>query len=290
MIPRKPHWLKKELFQYSAFSEDEKELFDREPTVCVQAKCPNRGECFSNKTAAFLLLGTQCTRRCKFCGISVLKTESYGKLDVEEPIRIAKLVEKLQLEYLVLTSVTRDDLPDGGASVFVECIKKAKKVNDKLKIEILVPDFKGDEDSLKMVLDCDIDVFNHNIETVRRLFSQIKSVEASFDRSLKILYSAAQYRPDILIKSGFMVGLGENEIEVTDLFKELADNKVKAVTVGQYLMPNVTAFPVKKYIEDYDFYVRTGKSAGIPFVEAGAFVRSSFRAFQMFDNYKKYKN
>ena len=287
MIPRKPQWLKKELFQYSAFSEDEKKIFDREPTVCVQAKCPNRGECFANKTAAFLLLGALCTRRCKFCGISILGAESFGKLDIEEPTRIANLVEKLQLEYLVLTSVTRDDLSDGGASIFVESIKKAKKVNDKLKIEILVPDFKGDEDSLKMVLDCDIDVFNHNIETVRRLFSQIKSVEASFDRSLKILYSAAQYRPDILIKSGFMVGLGENEIEVTDLFKELADNKVKAVTVGQYLMPNVTAFPVKKYIEDYDFYVRTGKSAGIPFVEAGAFVRSSFRAFQMFDNYKK---
>ena len=288
MIPRKPQWLKKELFQYSAFSEDEKKIFDREPTVCVQAKCPNRGECFSNKTAAFLLLGTQCSRRCKFCGISVLKPEDYGKLDVEEPTRIANLVEKLQLEYLVLTSVTRDDLPDGGASIFVECIKKAKKVNEKLKIEILIPDFMGNENSLKMVLDSDIDVFNHNIETVRRLFSQVKSCEASFDRSLEILCLAAKSRPDILVKSGFMVGFGENEIEVTDLFKELADNKVRAVTVGQYLMPNALAFPVKKYIEDYDFYVKVGKSAGIPFVEAGAFVRSSFRAFQMFDNYKKY--
>lgn len=286
MTGRKPQWLKKELFKQSSFSAEEKVLFDKNPTVCVQAKCPNRGECFSNKTAVFLLLGTKCSRKCGFCNISTLESEKYGNVDMTEPERVAELAEKLQLKYLVLTSVTRDDLPDGGASVFVECIKKAKKVSDKLKIEILVPDFKGDVESLKRVLDCDIDVFNHNIETVKRLFPKVKSPAASFDRSLNVLRSAAETRPDILIKSGFMVGFGETKHEVSELFAMLADSGVKAVTVGQYLMPAFSALPVKEYIEDYDFYVREGKNVGIPLVEAGAFVRSSYNAFQMFDSYK----
>lgn len=290
MIMQKPQWLKKELFMKSAFSEEEKELFDKIPTVCVQAKCPNRGECFSNRTAVFLLLGTKCSRRCSFCNISALNPKEYGNTDVTEPERVAELVEKLQLEYLVLTSVTRDDLPDGGASVFIESIKEAKKVYNKLKIEILVPDFKGNTKNLERVLNCDIDVFNHNIETVERLFPEVKSSEASFEKSLNVLHSAARIRPDILIKSGFMVGLGETKNEVSGLFKRLADYNVKAVTVGQYLMPVVSAFPVKEYIEDYDFYIMEGKNRGIPLVEAGAFVRSSYRAFQMFNKYKKCKS
>lgn len=289
MLLQKPQWLKKELFRYNAFSDDEKKLFDKEPTVCVQAKCPNRGECFSNKTAAFLLLGTKCTRKCKFCGIATLEAKDYGNVDLEEPDRIANLVEKLKLEYLVLTSVTRDDLPDGGVSIFRDCIKKAKKVNERLKIEILVPDFKGDTKILEQVLDCDIDVFNHNIETVERLFPQVKSSKASFDRSLDVLHFASKNRPDVLVKSGIIVGFGETESEVEGVFRRLVDVGVKAVTVGQYLMPDICAFPVKEYIEDYDFYVQAGKSVGIPFIEAGAFVRSSFRAFKMFNDYRKCK-
>lgn len=287
MIMHKPQWLKKELFKQSAFSVEEKKLFDKVPTICVQAKCPNRGECFSNRTAVFLLLGTKCSRKCRFCNISAMKLEDYGNVDETEPERVAELVEKLQLEYLVLTSVTRDDLSDGGASVFVQCIKKAKKVYDKLKIEILVPDFKGDAESLKLVLDCDINVFNHNIETVERLFPEVKNSAASFERSLNVLHSAAKIRPDILIKSGFMVGFGETKNEVSELFKKLADSGVKAVTVGQYLMPTLSALPVKEYIDDYNFYIREGKDMGIPLVEAGAFVRSSYRAFQMFNSYEK---
>ncbi len=287
MILRKPQWLKKELFKYSTFSENEKMLFDTEPTVCVQAKCPNRGDCFANKTAAFLLLGTKCSRKCSFCGISTLESKDYGSVDANEPDRIARLVEELELEYLVLTSVTRDDLADGGVSIFIDSIKKAKKVNDKLKIEILVPDFKGDKTKISQILDCDIDVFNHNIETVERLFTEVKSKQASFERSLEVLRFASLSRPEILIKSGFMVGLGETKSDVRKLLKKLADAGVKAVTVGQYLMPHRTAFEVKEYIEDYDFYIQAGKKVGIPLIEAGAFVRSSFRAFQVFNEYRK---
>jgi lipoic acid synthetase len=287
MILRKPQWLKKELFKYSAFSDDEKILFDSEPTVCVQAKCPNRGECFANKTAAFLLLGTKCSRKCSFCGISTLESKDYGIVDATESDRIARLVEKLELEYLVLTSVTRDDLADGGVSIFIDSIKKAKKVNDKLKIEILIPDFKGDRTKVSQILDCDIDVFNHNIETVERLFAEVKSKQASFERSLDVLQFASQVRPELLVKSGFMVGLGETKDDVRKLFERLAGVGVKAVTVGQYLMPHRNAYEVKEYIEDYDFYIHAGKEVGIPLVEAGAFVRSSFRAFQVFNEYKK---
>jgi len=221
---KKPEWLKKQLFSHS------KENFVKNiiktnniHTVCSEARCPNIGECFSKKTAAFLLLGNKCTRNCRFCNISANNIDL--GIDEGEPFRISSAVEKLKLKYVVLTSVTRDDLEDGGAHIFIETIKRIKKINKNILIEVLVPDFSGNFNVIEKILKEDICVFNHNLETVKRLYPEIRPM-ADYERSLEVLKFSKEFRANLLIKTGIMVGLGEQKNEVI----ELIDN-VKKINI-----------------------------------------------------------
>lgn len=244
-------------------------------TVCQSADCPNIGECFGARTATFLILGGVCTRNCRYC--SVPKGKPPG-LDLHEPARVAEAVRSLGLKHAVITSVTRDDLADGGAGLFAACIQKLRAVNPDITIEVLVPDFGGDDTALSAVLAAGPEVFNHNIETVPRLYPAVRP-EADYRRSLRILRQAAEYGAN-LTKSGIMVGLGETEQEVLAVFTDLAAAGVAAVTIGQYLQPSPRHLPVSEYIhpERFKMYEAAGRSLGLRQVVSGPLVRSSYHA------------
>jgi lipoic acid synthetase len=282
---KKPHWLKKNI----NFNNNEikvKNIINKSNlnTVCQESKCPNIGECFSNSQATFLLLGNVCTRNCKFCNISNNQQEL--KLDKNEPANVASAVKNMGLKYVVLTSVTRDDLEDGGASVFARTIEEINKIDKNIKIEVLVPDFKGNEKSILEILGKDINVFGHNLETVPRIYKAIRE-NASYKRSLDVLEFAAKKSKSIIIKSGIMVGLGEKYEEVLALMKDFYDIGGEILTIGQYLAPTLKSFPVYEYInpEIFQNYREFGENIGIKKVIAGPFVRSSYLAENFF--YKK---
>ncbi|MGD9202411.1 MAG: lipoyl synthase [Chitinispirillia bacterium] len=245
-------------------------------SVCEEAKCPNRMECFACGTAAFLLMGNICTRSCSFCNV---KCGTPSLLDLNEPDHICEIVKLLNLSYVVLTSVTRDDLYDGGAMHIAETIKKLKERIPDIKIEVLIPDFKGDFDALKYVLESKPDVVNHNIETVRSVFQQIRP-EANYELSLEVLKHIADSHFNIPVKSGFMVGLGETEDQIITLMEDLKKSKVTIITIGQYLQPSSKQVPVKEFITPYQFkrYYLLGKNIGFRKILAGTFVRSSYKA------------
>lgn len=249
-------------------------------TVCQSADCPNIGECFGARTATFLILGGVCTRNCRYC--SVPKGKPTG-LDLNEPERVAEAVKTLGLKHAVITSVTRDDLADGGAGLFAACIKKIRDVNPEITIEVLVPDFGGDYTALSAVLEADPEVFNHNIETVPRLYP-VARPEANYQRSISILQKAAEYGANIT-KSGIMLGLGETEQEVLQVLYNLAAIGVKAVTIGQYLQPSPNHLPVSEYIhpERFKMYENVGRSLGFLQVVSGPLVRSSYHAAVLVD-------
>ncbi|XER08258.1 Lipoyl synthase [Sporomusa rhizae] len=256
-------------------------------TVCQSADCPNIGECFGARTATFLILGGICTRHCRFC--SVPKGRPQG-LDLEEPERVAQAVKTLGLKHTVITSVTRDDLADGGAGLFAACIQRIRQLNHEITVEILVPDFGGDEAALSVVLEASPQVFNHNIETVPRLYPLVRP-EAIYQRSLDILQKAAEYGAS-LTKSGIMLGLGETEQEVVQVLKDLAARGVKAITIGQYLQPSPEHLPVVEYVhpEYYKMYEEVGYSLGFLQVVSGPLVRSSYHAAMLLDANKDDKN
>jgi len=244
-------------------------------TVCEEAKCPNRGECFSKGRVTFLLLGDTCTRNCRFCGIKTAKKDLPCPPD--DIPNIISTVEKFDIKYLVLTSVTRDDLPDGGASVFCEVIDAVRKIKPEIKVEVLTPDFKGDKSALDAVLNMKPYVFNHNLESVPAVFPRIRP-EGDFQLSLEVL-KYAKDNHDVLVKTGIMVGVGETKEEVFVLIDLASGVGVDIITIGQYIAPSKSSFPVERYVEpsEYDEYVEHGKKLGVKVI-AGPLVRSSYMA------------
>jgi lipoic acid synthetase len=245
-------------------------------TVCEEARCPNRGECFAAGTATFLLLGDVCTRACGFCDIA---TGRPGPVDPLEPARVRAAAEAMGLAYVVLTSVDRDDLPDGGAAHFAATIRALRTLRPAPGIEVLTPDFRGRFDALRVVLDARPDVFNHNVETVPRLYASVRR-GARLDRSLGLLSAAKILEPTLTTKSGLMLGLGEREGEVRELLEALRGANVDIVTIGQYLRPSRENLPVVEYVppETFERHREFGERLGFRHVFAGPFVRSSYRA------------
>lgn len=250
-------------------------------TVCEGAKCPNRPLCFSKPTATFLILGPQCTRNCGFC--SVRPADGPLSVDLDEPRRIALAAKEMGLRHVVITSVTRDDLPDGGAGQFVRVINELKRLLPGVSVEVLTPDFKGDIDALRAVIEVGPDVFNHNVETVPSLYKRVRP-GASFERSVKLLKKAKEFRPSILTKSGLMLGLGETMEEVRGVLEELRLSGCDMVTIGQYLRPAKANLPVVEYILPQVFRSLEDKARemGFKYVASGPLVRSSMNAEELY--------
>lgn len=244
-------------------------------TVCENARCPNKNECYTKHTATFLIMGGVCTRNCKYCNISCQKPEP---LDVDEPKHIAKAVKDLGLKYAVITSVTRDDLPDGGAEHFAKCIEEIRKISPDTKIEILTPDFKGNIESLNTIIKAHPDVFNHNIEAVRGIFKTVRP-QGNYDVSLSVLKYIKE-NSDIKTKSGLIIGLGENFEQIKETFEDLYNVGCDILTVGQYIQPSKEHYPVGKYYkpEEYEELKKLATSVGIKHFQIGPLVRSSYNA------------
>jgi len=245
-------------------------------TICEEAKCPNIAECFGKGTATFLILGDVCTRNCTYCNV---KKGTPRKIDSAEPERVARIVKKLNLHYVVITSVTRDDLPDGGADIFVQTNQEIKELSPKTKIEALIPDFKGNLDSLKKTIDAKPYVLGHNLETVERLFPTVRS-QGDYRRSLNLLEDAKEMNPHLLIKSGIMVGMGEMREEIVEAMKDLREVGCGIFTIGQYLQPSLNHLSISKYYspEEFKEFKEIGKELGFLHIESGPLVRSSYHA------------
>jgi len=251
-------------------------------TVCREAKCPNITGCFKNKQATFMILGDACTRNCKFCGVS--KSEGAGLIvDKDEPLRISRVVEALGLKYAVITSVSRDDLPDGGAGMFAKTIELIHGINKDIKIEVLIPDFCGKITSLRRLLGARPEVVAHNIETVRRLYSGLRPL-ADYRLSLSVLSKIKELNPAVITKSSIMLGLGEREPEVLEVMKDLRKHGCDILTLGQYLAPSSGHYPVREFIsiEQFGKYRDIGLGCGFKSVLSGPLVRSSYKAEEVF--------
>jgi lipoic acid synthetase len=245
-------------------------------TVCESAACPNVGECWTHRTATFMILGNVCTRRCGFCAV-----QKGGPLavDYDEPRRVAEAAAIMGLRYIVVTSVNRDDRKDGGAELFALTIQALRERIDGCKVEVLVPDFQGSHDAMKMVMDAAPDVLNHNTETVPRLYRQVR-LGARYERSLEMLAYAKELSPKTPTKSGVMLGLGETQDEVVQVMRDLAAHRVDILTLGQYLRPSPKHLPIVRYVPPAEFaeYREIGRELGFAHVEAGPLVRSSYHA------------
>ena len=249
-------------------------------TVCEESRCPNISECFGNRTATFMILGDRCTRGCSFCNVS----RGIGKVpDLSEPERLLEAVKSLDLSYVVITSVTRDDLEDGGAEQFYRCIRILKDHIPGIKVEVLIPDFGGSLSSLKRVLTAGPDVLNHNVETVPRLYPRVRS-GSDYERSLEVLRRSKELSPHIPTKSALILGFGETVEEVIEVMKDLRDCNVDFLTIGQYYQPSLRHHPVIKYYaeEEFKFLQQKGYELGFKFVASGPNVRSSYRAFEAY--------
>lgn len=251
-------------------------------TVCEEARCPNTGECFSKPTATFMILGSACTRNCGFC--SVVSSRP-APPDDDEPERVAFAAKELRLKYVVITSVTRDDLEDGGAGHFAKTIKALRRHLPETKIEVLTPDFRGNHDALKTVLDSKPDVYNHNVETVPRLYTYVRP-QANYSTSLGVLRNAKNISPDITTKSGFMVGFGETFNEIINVLKDLKDAGCDTVTIGQYLRPSKKNLPVREYVrpEMFNVYKEIALDIGFKYAASSPLTRSSMNADEMYNN------
>ncbi len=272
---RRPDWLKIKLGVNNNFS-DVRHLINRQKlhTVCESARCPNIGECWSRRTATFMILGNICTRSCRFCNITVGKPTEY---DLQEPRRVAEAVKELDLRHAVITSVARDDLSDGGAFIFAETVRLIHERHPKCSVEVLIPDFKGDLNDLDTVLNARPQILNHNLETVERLQKEVR-VQARYDRSLSILEHAKERR--FVTKSGIMVGLGETWDEIIQLFKDLRAIQCDILTIGQYLPPTKQHYPLDRYYtpQEFEELRRIAIELGFKHVESGPLVRSSYHA------------
>jgi lipoic acid synthetase len=246
-------------------------------TVCEEARCPNIGECWGNKTATFLILGDTCTRGCRFCAIDKGKPLA---LDPEEPRNVALVVKDLGLDHIVVTSVNRDDLPDGGAAHFAKTVFWIKSLNPDIRIELLIPDFEGNLAAVATVVNAGIEILNHNIETVPRLYSKVRPGH-SYECSVNILKTAKQMRPELLTKTGMMLGVGETRDEVMATLQNLRENDVDIVTLGQYLQPSPKLLKVERYLNPDEFkeFKTAADKLGFRHVESGPLVRSSYHAW-----------
>ncbi len=247
-------------------------------TVCENARCPNKNECYTKNTATFLIMGNNCTRNCRYCNITCSRPEP---LDLNEPFHVAEAVKDLGLKYAVITSVTRDDLPDGGAEHFANCIYEIRKMSSDVKIEILTPDFKGNKDSLNTIIKANPNVFNHNIETVRNVFKTARP-QGDYDCSLNVL-KYIKDNSDILTKSGLMIGLGETFEDIEETLVDLKNVGCDILTIGQYIQPSKAHLEVSKYYtpEEYENLKQLAKKVGIKHYQIGPLVRSSYRASEL---------
>ncbi len=247
-------------------------------TVCEEAMCPNIGECWGSGTATFLIMGDTCTRSCGFCDI---KTGRPAPLDWEEPERVAQAVRQMNLRHVVITSVNRDERKDGGAPIFALLIQRIREVQPGCSIEVLIPDFKGSEAALKIVMDTRPEILNHNVETVPRLFRKVQPQDR-YEWAMATLGNAKRMEPDVLTKSGIMVGLGETFDEVVEVMRDLVNLKVDILTIGQYLQPSKKHLPIERYYTPDEFaeFKRIGLEMGFRWVESGPLVRSSYHAEQ----------
>lgn len=277
---RHPRWLKVPLPAGKNF-HDVRKLINQHGlhTVCQSAHCPNIGDCWGQRTATFLILGDICTRNCRFCAVQSGQPKA---VDQSEPERVAEAVKTLSLRYAVITSVTRDDLPDGGASIFVNTIREIKKCAPDCQVEVLIPDFAGLDSALSLVIAARPDILNHNVETAPSLYPLVRP-QADYQRSLRILHVAKQN--SLVTKTGLMLGLGETNDEVTAVMKDLRDVRCDILTLGQYLQPSTFHLPIDRYVtpEEFDYFKRIGIQMGFRHVEAGPLVRSSYHAASCFD-------
>jgi lipoyl synthase len=276
--PRLPDWLRIQLPTTGSYARTRHLLGELKlHTVCESARCPNHWECWSKGTATFMIAGDHCTRACGFCAVSTAKPLS---LDFDEPSRVAEATRRLRLRHVVITAVARDDLPDGGANHFARTIETVRAANPGIVIEVLTPDFNDHNDSIRAVLDARPHIFNHNLETVRRLTPTVRH-RATYDRSLRVLAKARQYATHPLhTKSGLMLGLGETEPEVITAMQDLRRVDCTILTLGQYLQPTVRHLPVVEFIapDQFDAYAQTARSLGFLHVASGPMVRSSYHA------------
>jgi lipoic acid synthetase len=275
---RLPRWLKRPLPSPGMYYTDSVIQDLRLETVCESAKCPNRTECWSQQTATFMILGNVCTRPCGFCSVPKGKTET---LQLDEPDRVAEAAERLGLKYVVITSVTRDDLPDGGADHFYECVLAVRNRTGS-QVEVLTPDFMGNRDAISRVVEARPDVFNHNTETVPRLYHRVRR-NAEYQRTLNLLAQVKEESPEMPTKSGMMLGLGETIEEVLDVCADLRSVGCDMLTLGQYLQPTGGHLPVERYLppEEFDEIGDRVRSLGFSMVASGPFVRSSYHAGEM---------
>jgi lipoic acid synthetase len=279
--PRLPEWLRKGKTHFQSVTELKHDLRRLKlHTVCESARCPNIHECFHRGAATFMILGNVCTRGCGFCSVpkgSPAKREFVT--DPNEPENVARQAESMKLRYVVITSVNRDDLRDGGSEHWAETVRAVRKMLPEARVEVLTPDFCGDLDAVARVLDAGPHVFNHNMETIARLYARVRP-QANYQQSLDVLQFGKRYRPDVMTKSGLMVGLGEEEVEVNHLLADLAANSVDVATIGQYLQPTRRNLRVAEFVtpEKFERYRLAGVAAGLKMVFSGPFVRSSYMA------------
>ena len=278
---RKPPWLRARAPAGSGFQSVKHMVAEhRLVTVCEEAKCPNIGECWNAGTATLMLMGAVCTRACRFCSVDT--GNPHGWLDAEEPENSARTVALMKLRYVVLTSVDRDDLPDGGAAHYAACVGAIKRRNPQTAIEALTPDFQGVLKDVETVVDAGLEVFAQNIETVRRLTHPVRDPRAGYDRTLEVLRHAKRHRPAVLTKSSLMLGLGETDEEVHTTLRDLRAAAVDIVTLGQYLRPTANHLPVERFVTpaEFDAYRRYALELGFLECVSGPLVRSSYRAEQ----------
>jgi len=279
---QKPGWLRAKMPSGSGFSSVQKIVKDhRLSTVCEESMCPNVGECWNAGTATIMVLGSVCTRACRFCAVDTGNPK--GWLDAEEPAKTARAVKLMGLEYVVITSVDRDDLYDGGASHYAKCVREIKKLNPDTAVEALTPDFNGVMKHVELVVDSGLEVFAQNVETVKRLTYPVRDPRASYEQTISVLRHAKQHRPDVLTKTSLMLGLGERDNEILQAMDDLRDTGVDILTLGQYLRPTPNHLAVERYVtpDEFDQYRVEGLEKGFLEVVAGPMVRSSYRAEQV---------
>mgnify|MGYP003322202906 FL=1 len=278
-IERKPTWLRVKSQNSAKYRELKNIVSDKKlHTVCEEAMCPNIQECWSHGTATFMLLGSVCTRACKFCAVDTGNPK--GKLDREEPQKVANSIAHMNLKYAVLTSVNRDDLHDGGAEHFSETIKSIKEKAPKVIIEALVPDFLGKTESIETLMDSNLEVFAQNLETVKRLTKEVRDPRAGYEQTLNVLSYAKEYNPLVITKTSLMLGLGETEKEIRESFFDIKDSGVDVLTLGQYMRPTINHLPVVKWYspQEFKYYKDLALDFGFLEVASGPMVRSSYRA------------
>jgi len=279
---KRPNWLRVKLPQGKEYHRLKNVLRSAGlHTVCEEAICPNIGECFGQGTATFLILGDVCTRRCNFCAV----TKGHPSiLDEDEPERIARVVKQIGLRHVVITSVTRDDLPDGGAKIYARTIRSIRTYNSTCTIEVLIPDFKGSEEALEIVLKEYPDILNHNLETVPRLYPDVR-LQADYEFSLSLLEKVNVIHPGCITKSGLILGMGEEYDEIIDVMKDLREANCDILTIGQYLSPGKEYIPIKRYYhpEEFKRLKYEGEKMGFKHVESGPLVRSSYHAAAQFN-------